>query len=124
MRPAGAVHRGVEADQRKRGIGSSTGVAESAKHRDECRVGPDAPVRKEPVLLRDVADLAAEPDRLAGADIDVTEEDSPGVGVFEAVDAAEDGALPGAAFPDERETTTSFDRQRDPIEPDDGAIAP
>src|SRR5687767_12842058 len=124
MRPAGAVDRGVEADQRERGIGSATSVAESAKHRDECRVGPDAPVRKEPVLLRDVADLAAEPDRLAGADIDVTEEDLPGIRVLEAVDAAEDGALPGAALADQRQTAPAPDRQRDSIEPDDGAITP
>jgi hypothetical protein len=88
MRVAVPVHGGVEAHQREQfldaGPGAGTIPAEQAGH--GAHVGADGLVREEPDVLDDVADAAAQLDRVDPRDVVLAQQDPPGGGLDDPVD--------------------------------------
>ena len=97
------VPLGVEADQLEQldGAGARVRLRLAVQQRHGHHVGDDALVREEPDLLDDVADAAAQLDRVGGGDVLAVDLDGAGRRLDEAVDHLQRGRLAAARRADQ-----------------------
>jgi hypothetical protein len=110
VRPA-VAQIGPETGETQCVVGARREIGFTIEPRHECHVATYAPVREEAAFLRHIADRPAQRHWIVLAHVAAAEGDPPAVELLEAIDAAEQGALPRAALADEGERLGRIERE-------------